>query len=74
MLAVPASDAALQAWADAHGLRLTDENRDLVRRHVHRVRLLRTLGGVAVALVPYGDRHPAPTTRRCSWSPSSRSR
>ena len=52
ILAVPTSDAALQAWADVHGLRLTDENRDLVRRHVHSARLLRTLGGVAGVLLP----------------------
>jgi hypothetical protein len=52
MLAVPATDAALRAWADAHGLRLTEENRDLVRRHVRSARLLRTLAAVAGLLLP----------------------
>jgi hypothetical protein len=44
--------AAVQEWADAHGLVLTAENHDLVRRHLRSARALRTLGALAGVLVP----------------------
>jgi len=48
----PVSDERLERWADAHGLRLTGENRDLVRRHLRGAGILRTWGGVAGVVVP----------------------
>jgi hypothetical protein len=48
----PVTDAALEAWAGAHALRLTAENRDLVRRHLHSARILRTWCGVAGVVLP----------------------
>jgi len=46
------TDADVEAWAEAHGLVLTADNRDLVRRHLRSARMLRTLGALAGVLVP----------------------
>jgi hypothetical protein len=48
----PVTGAALAEWSRAHGLRLTADNRDLVRRHLRSARILRTWGGLAGVALP----------------------
>jgi hypothetical protein len=43
----PVDDAALEDWARVRRLRLTADNRSLVRRHLRSARVLRAWGGVA---------------------------
>jgi hypothetical protein len=45
-------DKLLAAWAPAHGLELTSENRELVARYLRRSRLLRTWGALGGLLLP----------------------
>jgi hypothetical protein len=46
-------DAAfVERWARDHGLTLTEENRPTVERYLRKVRVMRTWGGVAGAVLP----------------------
>src|SRR5689334_10449987 len=44
--------AFAERWARARGLDLTPESRPVVERYLHRVRVLRTWGGVGGAVMP----------------------
>jgi hypothetical protein len=45
-------DGIVDRWARDHGVELTPESRPMVRRYLRKVRLLRTWGAVAGAVVP----------------------
>src|SRR4051812_33546357 len=42
----------VERWARDHGVRLTPENRPMVVSYLRRIRVLRTWGGVAGAILP----------------------